>query len=40
MKINKDTSNPNTHYEKCNKQYYVYCTGIAFTRTIYFFIIT
>ena len=37
MKINKDTSNPYTHYEKYNKQYYVYCTGTAFARIIYFF---
>ena len=38
MKINKDTSNPYTHYEKYNKQLQQLLTN--FTTTIYFFIIT
>ena len=33
IKINKNTANAYTYYEKYNKQYYVYCT-----RTKYFII--
>ena len=38
MKINKNTANAYTYYEKYNKQHYVYCAGTAFTRTTHFFI--
>ena len=36
MKINKNTANAYTYYEK---NYYVYCARTTFTRTTYFFII-
>ena len=39
MKINKNTANAYTYYEKYNKNYYVYCARTTFTRTTYFFII-
>ena len=38
IKINKNTTNAYTYYEKYSKQYNVYCAETAFTRTTYFFI--
>ena len=30
MKINKNTANAYTYYEKHNKEYYVYCAGTTY----------
>ena len=38
IKINKNTTNAYTYYEKYSKQYNAYCAETAFTRTTYFFI--
>ena len=39
LSTNQSTANADTYYEKYSKQYYVYCAGTAFKRTVYFFII-